>query len=966
MGVQCGLAKFWRTSIVLCMGLLAPNAAVHAAIGSELHLQNDRRSWIAWRTQQALPLIARPVNRSDFSGKGVRIGVLDQGFEASDLGDPALALATTLEEYINPEVGSTGVHGTVVSRIVAGQTLDDTFERGMAHRSKLYLAHLQAPLLTYTFPQFYERGVSIINNSWEFFQTYEERMRWLENAGALHRIHDDEAWQRRAVLVDNQLLIWAAGNAGESNVSWPAAAPSLYPALEKGWMAVTWLNADGTLHSRANACGIAANWCISSFSGHSELGGTSYAAPVVTATAGLVSEAFPWMDNSALRQTLLSTADPLGDPARYGWGQINPDRAVRGPGRFDKALAFNDYFYAIFNEYRSEFFNDIQGDAGLVKGGTGTLVLWGKNTYTGETYVDDGRLELYGSVAGALVNWQQGTLFTNGGNIGGSLFNENVVQVKGAGLRVNGDLFTDGGTLQVQFGSSVAVDGNALIQGGRLEMTDVDPWGIFAKRATVLRAANIQGQFDSVSGGGLLLNVQPIYRGNRVDVVVQRNPATGVAHQHFAKDRAKLAAANALDVSLRSMERESNVEPNAEVKEHFERDREKLAVANTLDVSLLSIEREPDVEPNTEIKVTLTENSPPAVHSVDATAHRESINVSEAFIEQVAVLHDVSSVRELGTALDSLTGEIHATSQALSFQQTQAINRALSNRVDGLAQAGQESGLWVSMLGTDGKLRQRGYATANTHVFGAQLGADHRLGESSIIGAALSWSEGKARFEGLGGTSKGQGIGVSLYGRYGVASGNYLAGRIGHDRIQSKVSRSIVINQAERIASNRQDGMTSLYAEAGHVFEVMESKYTPFIGAEYNHLRRGEFEETGSPLALRASSASYDEAAVSLGLHYQSSPILWGGGETTLRGSGAYRYGNAPNLYFSAAFNGAPDASFSLQGVGLPKHSGWLGLGMATQPHSTHVNWFVNIDMQLDRKGVNNNAISAGLRYDFG
>src|SRR5690606_21325479 len=135
----------------------------------------------------------------------------------------------------------------------------------------------------------------------------------------------------------------------------------------------------------------------------------------------------------------------------------------------------------------------------------------------------------------------------------------------------------------------------------------------------------------------------------------------------------------------------------------------------------------------------------------------------------------------LDTILKSLTGEVYASSQALSFQQAQVINRSLSNRVDALSRSYGPGGLWIDLLGADGRLHQPGYSGGDTHLFGAQWGADARLNPDVVLGAAFSWSEASAVFDGLSGRSKGQSRGLSLYGRYGAPTGAYLSARIGHD-----------------------------------------------------------------------------------------------------------------------------------------------------------------------------------------
>ncbi|WYX26550.1 autotransporter domain-containing protein [Achromobacter xylosoxidans] len=89
-----------------------------------------------------------------------------------------------------------------------------------------------------------------------------------------------------------------------------------------------------------------------------------------------------------------------------------------------------------------------------------------------------------------------------------------------------------------------------------------------------------------------------------------------------------------------------------------------------------------------------------------------------------------------------------------------------------------------------------------------------------------------------------------------------------------------------------------------------------------------------------------------------------GRGSTTLSAYGAYRYGNPTRLDFTAAFAGAPDASFEVQGIGLPRHTGWLGLGASSQL-ADDVSWYASYDAQFGPGGLTNNVFAAGLRYRF-
>jgi outer membrane autotransporter protein len=341
-----------------------------------------------------------------------------------------------------------------------------------------------------------------------------------------------------------------------------------------------------------------------------------------------------------------------------------------------------------------------------------------------------------------------------------------------------------------------------------------------------------------------------------------------------------------------------------------------------------------------------------------------------AFLASAAAVEKSASLAAAGQLLDSLSGQIHASAQALTFQQSQALNRDLGNRLAALgsqAEGQDGTGLWVSAIGASGKLSQSGYATGDTSLWGGQFGVDTRLSADTIVGAALAYADSKASFDRLGGQSKGRNTGASLYGRHAFgASGGYVAGRAGVAGIDSTVTRTAVIGNTEQhLGAGHTDSLWSAYAESGYVLPLSaDARLTPYAGLAYDHLRRGGFTESGGVFGLTAASQAYQQTAGLLGLRGDSS-FQWSGGLSVVQAYAAWQHAfTAGSLDFGAAYVGAPAAGFTVQGIGLARSSGWAGLGLSTAVDQRW-GWYLNYDAQLGSGGLRNNVLSLGLRYKF-
>jgi autotransporter-associated beta strand protein len=175
-----------------------------------------------------------------------------------------------------------------------------------------------------------DNSVKIINNSWgrdvyiDTTSLGKEDIRYLMNSD-----NDEYSVLRKSILDYDKVLVFAAGNAGHASPDVDALFPYLYPEAAGNFINVIALNSDafkGTMtdtnavalfsdlskyveENSISAPGLFINSANSVTGGYVSKSGTSMATPYVSASAGLVQEAFPYMTGSQIVDTVLSTAN---------------------------------------------------------------------------------------------------------------------------------------------------------------------------------------------------------------------------------------------------------------------------------------------------------------------------------------------------------------------------------------------------------------------------------------------------------------------------------------------------------------------------------------------------------------------------------------------------------------------------------------------------------------------------------
>jgi autotransporter-associated beta strand protein len=198
----------------------------------------------------------------------------------------------------------------------------------------------------------------------------------------------------------------------------------------------------------------------------------------------LLETRFPYLSPAQVRDVLRTTALPSGYPILDGpeqWGRLDLFAAADGYARFDRTVTVELDAARGGLAAADTWRNDIDGAGGLVKTGSGTLTLSGRNAYRGGTVVREGTL-----VAGSADGLGRGAV-----------------------------ILQHGTTLRASLATTVRVSGAVEIAPGTtLELTGAGRSR--SGRHTVLRAFRVTGRFARVLVDGRPARAS--YRGGSVVV----------------------------------------------------------------------------------------------------------------------------------------------------------------------------------------------------------------------------------------------------------------------------------------------------------------------------------------------------------------------------------------------------------------------------------------------------------------
>ncbi|MFF7721262.1 phosphatase PAP2 family protein [Streptomyces luteogriseus] len=230
----------------------------------------------------------------------------------------------------------------------------------------------------------------------------------------------------------------------------------------------------------------------------------------------LLETRLPYLTAAQRREVLRTTALPSGYVLLDGfeqWGRLNLFAAADGYGAFDRDVIVTLDAAAGGFHAADSWRNDIEGDGGLTKHGSGTLTLTGHNRYHGGTVLEAGTL-----VAASPNALGEGDVRVTGGTLRADKV-----------LRVRGSYVQEGeSTLELPLrrnhGPALTVGRRVLLgRGSVLSLRlDAERPPVAGTTVPVLSAGQLRGRFDRVEVDSETLRAVPVHTADGLSVRLVR------------------------------------------------------------------------------------------------------------------------------------------------------------------------------------------------------------------------------------------------------------------------------------------------------------------------------------------------------------------------------------------------------------------------------------------------------------
>ncbi|WP_407192571.1 autotransporter domain-containing protein [Bradyrhizobium sp. STM 3566] len=533
----------------------------------------------------------------------------------------------------------------------------------------------------------------------------------------------------------------------------------------------------------------------------------------------------------------------------------------------------------------------------LVKTGTGTLTLWGINTYTGATIVNAGTLAVNGPIiaSSSLTVNSGGTLGGTGtvGNTtiasGGTLAPGNSVGT----LSVSGSLaFSAGSFYRVEVSATAAdrtnVSGTATLTGATVQAVAL-PGSFRSQTYTILNATgglagtkfaglSVSGSFSPTRNPHLTYDVNNVY--------LVLDPSAIVLPAGTGANQSNVAGAI-----------NKAVEGGATPPAGFD--------------ALLNMG-----QPQLNHGLSQVSGQP------GAAGTQASFNATQQFIGMLDPFGGGRTDGERGgTASDG--GTLGYASTAPNDAGLREAYAAVTPREASGEVIDRRWGVWASGYGGASTLNGNaasGSSTTTSHIYGTVVGADYRISPNTLVGFALGGAGYNFALSDSLGSGRADLFQAGFYGRHNFGPA-YISAALAYGWQDVTTDRTVTVSGTDKLTANFKASTFSGRLEGGWRFAPIRASsfgVTPYAAAQVTTFHLPGYGETAiagsNQFALSYTAQDTTNVRTELGARTDQR-FLVDNGVLTLRGRLAWAHDTNTSRLVNAVFQTLPGAAFTVSGA---------------------------------------------------
>lgn len=526
----------------------------------------------------------------------------------------------------------------------------------------------------------------------------------------------------------------------------------------------------------------------------------------------------------------------------------------------------------------------------LVKTGTGKLVLTAANTYTGNTVVNGGTLEVNGTAANSAL-----TSVNSGGQLAG------VGTVKETQINAGGTFAPGNGTAA----STMSVSGNLAFQSGAIYLVQVDP-------ATASRA-NVTG-IATLNGATVAANyANGTYIAKKYTILTATG---GVSGTFGGVTNTSLPAGFSATLTYDANNAFLNLAMSASGNANQQN------VSNALSNYFNT---------NGSIPVVFTGLTPSGLTQISGeTATGSQQTTFNAMTQFMGVMTD-PFIGGRGDQGPGPNGAIGYAEETLAYAAKRNPNNALAaiyTKAPALPVARPSWSVWAAGFGgsqtTDGNAAALGSNNTTSSVYGTAVGADYRFSPSTIAG--FSMAGGGSTFSVVnGGSGRSDLFQAGGFVRHNIGAA-YVTGALAYGWQHVITNRTVTVAGVDQLRASFDANTFSGRLEGGYRFisPWMGLGITPYAAAQFTNVNLPGYAESAvtgaNTFALRFGSQNVTDTRSELGLRTDRAYAL-ADGIFTLRSRFAWAYDFNPGRSVGATFQTLPGASFVVNGARQAENS---------------------------------------------